>query len=136
MLTISGVSKAYGGRVLFADVTLQVNRQDRIGLVGPNGAGKSTLFSIILGEESSDDGEIITERNLTIGFLPQESAPAGDETVIELATAITPEFTRLRRIIKAWEADHPVEALHPDDVHDDVHDRFNQLGGYRLEAKA
>ena len=59
-----------------------------------------------------------------------------DETVIELATAITPEYTTLRRILKAWEADHPVEALHPEDIHDDVHDRFNQLGGYRLEAKA
>ena len=49
MLTLSGISKAYGGRVLFADVTLQVNRQDRLGLVGPNGAGKTTLFSLILG---------------------------------------------------------------------------------------
>src|SRR5206468_4425776 len=46
------------------------------------------------------------------------------------------EHTRLRRIIKAWEADHPVAALHPEDVHDNVHDRFNELGGYRLEAKA
>ena len=136
MLTISGVSKAYGGRVLFSDVTLQVNRQDRLGLVGPNGAGKSTLFSLILGEESADDGEVMTERNVTIGYLPQESAPVGDETVVELATAITPEFTKLRRIIKAWEADHPVEALHAEDVHDDAHDRFNELGGYRLEAKA
>ena len=61
---------------------------------------------------------------------------AGDETVIELATAITPEYVKLRRILKAWEADHPVEALHPEEVHDNVHDRFNQLGGYRLEAKA
>ena len=136
MLTISGVSKAYGGRVLFSDVTLQVNRQDRLGLVGPNGAGKSTLFSLILGEESADDGEVMTERNVTIGYLPQESAPVGDETVVELATAITPEFTKLRRIIKAWEADHPVEALHAENVHDDAHDRFNELGGYRLEAKA
>ena len=42
MLTLSGISKAYGERVLFADATLQVNRQDRIGLVGPNGAGKTT----------------------------------------------------------------------------------------------
>ena len=49
MLTLSGISKAYGGRVLFSDVTLQVNRQDRLGLVGPNGAGKTTLFSLILG---------------------------------------------------------------------------------------
>ena len=59
-----------------------------------------------------------------------------DETVIELATAITPEYTKLRRILKAWEADHPVEALHSEEIHDDVHDRFNELGGYRLEAKA
>src|SRR5437764_399784 len=76
------------------------------------------------------------ERGTSIGYLPQENAPAGDETVVELATAITPEYTRLRRILRAWEADHPIEALHSEDVHDDVHDRFNELGGYRLEAKA
>ncbi len=136
MLTLSGIRKAYGGRVLFDDVTLQVNRGDRIGLVGPNGAGKTTLFSIVLGEEGADQGEVISERGISMGYLPQESAPVNDETVVELATAVTPEFTRLRRILKAWEADHPVEALHPEDVHDDVHDRFNELGGYRLEAKA
>jgi ATP-binding cassette subfamily F protein 3 len=136
MLTLSGISKAYGGRVLFADATLQVNRQDRIGLVGPNGAGKSTLLSIILGAESADTGEVTMERGITFGYLPQESAPVSDETVIELATAITPEFTKLRRVLKAWEADHPVEAAHAEDIHDDVHDRFNELGGYRLEAKA
>ncbi len=136
MLTVSGVTKAFGGRVLFSDATLQVNRGDRIGLVGPNGAGKSTLFSLILGNESPDEGEITKERGVKIGFLPQESAPAGDETVVELATSITPEYTKLRRIIKAWDADHPTEALHPDEIHDDVHDRFHELGGYRLEAKA
>jgi ATP-binding cassette subfamily F protein 3 len=136
MLTLSGIKKGYGGRILFSDATLQVNREDRIGLVGPNGAGKTTLFSIILGEESADDGEISRERNLALGYLPQESAPVGDETVIELATAVSPEFTRLRRVLKAWDANHPVEAQHPEDIHDDVHDRFNELGGYRLEAKA
>ena len=136
MLTLSGLRKTFGGRVLFDDVTLQVNRGDRIGLVGPNGAGKTTLFSIILGDHSSDAGEITRERNLSLGYLPQESAPVGDETVLELATAITPEFTRLRRILKAWESEHPVEAAHPEDIHDDVHDRFNELGGYRLEARA
>src|SRR6266481_7032002 len=109
MLTLSGIKKAYGERVLFADATLQVNREDRIGLVGPNGAGKTTLFSIILGEESADEGKISCERGVSIGYLPQENAPAGDETVIELATAVTPEYIKLRRIIRAWEADHPVE---------------------------
>ncbi|MFM1768898.1 MAG: hypothetical protein RJA22_1427 [Verrucomicrobiota bacterium] len=136
MLTLAGIRKAYGGRVLFEDATLQVNRGDRIGLVGPNGAGKSTLFSIILGEEAADEGEVTRERGIQVGYLPQESAPVGDETVIELATAITPEFTRLRRILKAWDAEHPDAAVHPEDIHDDVHDRFNELGGYRLEARA
>ena len=136
MLNLSGISKAYGDRVLFADVTLQVNREDRIGLVGPNGAGKSTLFSIILGEDSGDSGEVTLERGIRMGYLPQESAPISDETVVELATAVSPEYTKLRRILKAWDAEHPDEAVHHEDVHDDVHDRFNELGGYRLEAKA
>jgi ATP-binding cassette subfamily F protein 3 len=136
MLTLSGLKKAYADRVLFADATLQVNREDRIGLVGPNGAGKTTLFSIVLGQEQPDEGQITFERGISFGYLPQENAPISDETVIELATGITPEYIKLRRILKAWDADHPTEALHPEDVHDDVHDRFNELGGYRLEAKA
>ncbi len=136
MLTLSGISKAFGGQVLFAEAALQVNRADRIGLVGPNGAGKTTLFSIILGAEPPDEGKMSRERGITLGYLPQETAVAGDETVIELATSVAPDFVKLRRILKAWEADHPVEALHPEEVHDNVHDRFNQLGGYRLEAKA
>ena len=67
MLTLSEISKAYGGKVLFNEATLQVNREDRIGLVGPNGAGKSTLFGIILGEESADSGKVMKERNVNFG---------------------------------------------------------------------
>src|SRR5882724_8694830 len=142
MLSISGVSKAYGGRTLFADASVQVNRGDRIGLVGPNGAGKSTLLAMILGRESADSGKIILERNVSIGFLPQESAPAGNETVLELATAITPEIESLQKQLKAWESDHPDDALHHDHHYHgvghtpDVHARFDELGGYQLEAKA
>src|SRR5262245_49236461 len=116
MLTLSGIRKAYGERVLFADASLQVNREDRIGLVGPNGAGKTTLLSILLGEETADEGKFSVERGVRIGYLPQENAPVSDETVIELATAVSPQFTKLRRILKAWEADHPIEALHPEDI--------------------
>ncbi|MBP7951363.1 MAG: ABC-F family ATP-binding cassette domain-containing protein [Verrucomicrobiales bacterium] len=86
MLALSQVSKAYAGRTLFSGVSLQINRDDRIGLVGPNGAGKSTLFSIILGETTPDDGKILVEKGTRLGFLPQESAPAGEETVLDLAT--------------------------------------------------
>src|ERR1700758_1083934 len=112
MLTLSEVSKAFGGRTLFSDVSLQVNRGDRIGLVGPNGAGKSTLFSLILQKESPDTGTISFQRNVTVVFLPQESAPAGEETVLELATAITPEVVKLQKLLKAWEADHTGEIEH------------------------
>ena len=56
MLTISGMTKAFGERALFEDVSLQVGDTDRIGLVGPNGAGKSTLFSLILGRDTADAG--------------------------------------------------------------------------------
>ena len=77
--------KILAGRALFDDVSLQVNRGDRIGLVGPNRAGKSTLFALLLVDVSPDKETIAIERNATIGFLPQETAAAGDETVLELA---------------------------------------------------
>ena len=136
MLTLTGVSKSFGDRVLFENADLQVNRGDRIGLVGPNGAGKSTLFSLLLVLQKPDDGRISIERDAKIGYLPQESAPVGDESVVEIACAIAPDFVRLMRIIKAWDNVHPVEAAHPEDLHDDVHERFNELDGYLVEAKA
>ncbi len=86
MLSISGVTKSFAGRVLFENASVQINRGDRIGLVGPNGAGKSTLFSLILGHDSPDEGSVSLQRGSSLGFLPQESAPAGNETVLDLAT--------------------------------------------------
>ena len=87
MLTLADVSKSYGTRELFAEVSLFVARTDRYGLVGPNGAGKSTLFNLILGEEQPDDGTIEWERGADFGYLPQESAPIGEETIIQIATS-------------------------------------------------
>ena len=84
MLSLSAVSKAFAGRVLFSDVTLQLNRGERLGLVGANGAGKTTLFSILLGEASPDEGKVLWEKGATFGYLPQESAPVGDQSVLEL----------------------------------------------------
>ncbi|HTI70234.1 MAG TPA: ABC-F family ATP-binding cassette domain-containing protein [Candidatus Limnocylindria bacterium] len=87
MFTISEISKSYGSKDLFSDVSLTINRTDRLGLVGPNGAGKTTLFKIVMGQEEPDSGMVTRQRGMTLGFLPQESAPAGEETVLELATA-------------------------------------------------
>ncbi|MGH8045812.1 MAG: ABC-F family ATP-binding cassette domain-containing protein [Chthoniobacterales bacterium] len=86
MLSISGVTKSFAGRVLFENASIQINRGDRIGLVGPNGAGKTTLFSLILKNDEPDEGAVALQRGCTLGFLPQESAPAGNETVLDLAT--------------------------------------------------
>ncbi|HEX2860282.1 MAG TPA: ATP-binding cassette domain-containing protein, partial [Lacunisphaera sp.] len=87
MLTLADVAKSYGTRELFSGVSLFVARTDRFGLVGPNGAGKSTLFNLILGEETADEGTIEWERGADFGFLPQESAPVGDETILHIATS-------------------------------------------------
>ena len=84
MLTIAGLSKAFGGRVLFDDVSLTLQSGERVGLVGPNGAGKSTLLKIILGHESPDAGEVTFIRGTRFGYLPQESEPAGNEIVLDI----------------------------------------------------
>jgi ATP-binding cassette subfamily F protein 3 len=89
MLTLADIAKSYGTRTLFREVSLFVSRTDRYGLVGPNGAGKSTLFRLILGEESPDEGTLTWERGADYGFLPQETAPAGDETILQLALGHT-----------------------------------------------
>jgi ATP-binding cassette subfamily F protein 3 len=88
MLTVSRLSKSFGGRILFEEAALQVNRGERIALIGPNGAGKTTLFSILLGLDEADTGEVALQRGLKVGYLPQESAPVNDETVLEVATAL------------------------------------------------
>ena len=88
MLTVSRLSKSFGGQILFEDASLQVNRGDRIALIGPNGAGKTTLFSILLGLEEADNGEVAFQRGVNVGFLPQENAPVTDETVLHVATAL------------------------------------------------
>jgi ATP-binding cassette subfamily F protein 3 len=128
MLTISQVTKAFAGRILFEDASLQVNRGDRVGLVGPNGAGKSTLFALILGEASPDEGKISLEKSATVGFLPQEHAPAGDETVLELACAVSPELIKAQRILKTTPED---SAEHHEALH-----LFDEHGGWQLEPKA
>ena len=132
MLTVSQLSKSFAGRALFDDVSLQVNRGDRIGLVGSNGAGKSTLFALLLGDVSPDKGTIAIEKKATIGFLQQETAAAGDETVLELALAVSPELVHAQKVIKQHETGHGSDdaayhrALHV----------FDEHGGWELEPKA
>src|SRR5437667_8028426 len=137
LLTVSQLSQSFAGRALFDDVSLQVNRGDRIGLVGPNGAGKSTLFALLLGDVSPNNGTIAIEKNATIGFLPQETAAAGDETVLELALAVSPELVNAQNVIKEHEAavagiaDPSADAAYHNALH-----VFDEHGGWELEPKA
>ena len=71
MIKINQLSKSYFARELFADVSLQMNAGERLGLVGRNGHGKTTLFRLILGQEEPDSGEITIPRNYRIGHLEQ-----------------------------------------------------------------
>jgi len=130
MLSIKSISKAYAGRTLFADMSLQINRRDRIGVVGRNGAGKSTLFSIILKDISADSGEIGLERGAKIGYLPQESASTEDETVIELACSISRDFIVAAHRLGAFGQESGGDPTDAD------YDTFESAGGNRLIAKA
>jgi ATP-binding cassette subfamily F protein 3 len=94
MLTLADIAKHHGTRTLFAEVGFTILRGDRCGLVGANGAGKTTLFRIILGDDAADEGTLTWQRGTTIGYLPQENAPAGDETILQLATAPATVGTR------------------------------------------
>ena len=132
MLTLNQVEKGFGGRILFSGVNLQINSRDCVGLVGPNGAGKSTLFSLILGEDTPDSGAITMDKRCTLGYLPQESTPTGDETVLQVATSIRPEFTKLRAILSAHEAAGTIDS----EEYHDAQAEFDDIGGYHLEPKA
>ena len=129
MLTVSQVSKSFGGRLLFEEASLQVNAGDRIGLIGPNGAGKSTLFSLILGNNEPDSGRVNLQRGRTLGFLPQESAPSGEETVLQLATSVSEEMAEVHKLLREFTDEETPE-------HHEAVARFIELDGYNLEAKA
>mgnify|MGYP000061615940 FL=1 len=129
MIILSNLSKAYGPKTLFSQVSLRLQRGEKLGLVGPNGAGKTTLFSIILGALEADGGKVEREKGRTIGYLPQESAPTEEETVIELATAISPALSEIQKTIRC----HP----QPEDpIRIQALEEFGELEGFTLEARA
>ncbi len=70
-LQIEGLTKSYGDRMLFADVTFGVYEGDKIGLIAQNGKGKSTLLNIISGKEDYDSGQVVFRNDLRVGYLEQ-----------------------------------------------------------------
>ena len=90
---------------LFSEVSLFIARTDRFGLVGANGAGKSTLFNLILGKEEPDTGLIEWERGADFGFLPQESAEVGNDSILHIATS----GQKLEPDEDDWDIDYSLE---------------------------
>lgn len=90
-----GLTKSYGEKVLFGDLSFHIGEQERIGLVGVNGTGKSSLLKIIAGQDEADSGELSTTNDYTIGYLPQEPE-------------LNPAFTVLEQVYKS---ESPIMAL-------------------------
>ncbi|MCP5558259.1 MAG: ABC-F family ATP-binding cassette domain-containing protein [Verrucomicrobiaceae bacterium] len=131
MLNLRNVTKSFNSRVLFQGANMTVNHGDRVALVGPNGAGKSTLFSLILKTDTPDSGEITRDEWTTVGFLPQESEPAGDETIIEVSTGRAGEIERLEKILQQHETDGTVD----DQGYFEAQSEFDALQDPKAEAK-
>lgn len=135
------ITKSFGGRVLYAAATLQLNAGERWALVGPNGAGKTTLLRIIMGQESPDEGTVSFAKDITVGYLEQETKLAGNKTalqeVVDSATEIKQlqeRITKLEGLISTTEPGPKLDPLL--DSYGKAQDRFERLGGYELEARA
>lgn len=82
-LQIENLTKSYGDRMLFADITFGIYEGDKIGIIAQNGKGKSTLLSIISGKEDYDSGNVVFRNNLKVGYLEQIPEFNFDATIIE-----------------------------------------------------
>ncbi len=83
MLLATDISKGYSDRTLFSGLTLNIGAGDRIALVGPNGSGKTTLMDILAGETALDTGALVKQRNLTVGYLKQETAAFAGKSLLQ-----------------------------------------------------
>jgi ATPase subunit of ABC transporter with duplicated ATPase domains len=141
MIRLDNISKQNGKRLIFIEATAALQKGEKIGLVGPNGAGKTTLFRLITGQEEPDEGQILVDRGVSIGFFSQDVGEmAGRSAVAEVmegAGAVSEVAAELSQLEAAM-AD-PDQADRMDAIIErfgDVQARFEELGGYALDGKA
>jgi ATP-binding cassette subfamily F protein uup len=92
LASCSSLSKTFGSRTLFANISLGISEGERLGLIGPNGSGKSTLLKILSGRLEPDSGSVSLRRSTRVGYLPQETDfPAGQTAAEVIAQAIAGE---------------------------------------------
>ncbi|MGY3240316.1 MULTISPECIES: ABC-F family ATP-binding cassette domain-containing protein [unclassified Bradyrhizobium] len=141
MIRLDNVSKQAGHQILFIEASAALNKGEKIGLVGPNGAGKTTLFRMIAGEELPDEGQVSTDRGITIGYFNQDVGEmSGRSAVAEVMNGAGPvsEVAAELRELEAAMAD-PDKADQMDEIiarYGEVQHAFEELDGYALDGRA
>ncbi|MDO9108262.1 MAG: ATP-binding cassette domain-containing protein, partial [Coriobacteriia bacterium] len=135
------MTKTFGERVLFSEVSLRVGARDRLALVGPNGAGKTTLLEIIAGKQTADDGTVSFAKGAVVGYLRQEAIEMHGRTVIQEALASAEELTdlTLRLALLESELGQTEPGAEQDRLvaeYGRLRERFEHAGGYSIEADA
>lgn len=93
LLSAENISKAYGEKIIFDNLTFGIDSGDKIGVIGVNGTGKSTLLKILAGLDTADSGKVITMKGLRLGYLPQTPYFKDDEVIIDYIHRICGELT-------------------------------------------
>jgi ATPase subunit of ABC transporter with duplicated ATPase domains len=141
MIRLDDVSKQHGQQILFLDASMAVYKGDRVGLVGPNGSGKSTIFRLVMKLEEPDGGQVHVDRNVTIGHFSQEVGEMAGRSVLAETLAGAGEVSECGA--ELHELEHAMaDPARMDELDDlvmrfgEVQARFDELGGYALEARA
>src|SRR3989441_11548308 len=143
IVSVIRVGKSFGAERIFRDVSLQINENDRIGLVGPNGAGKSTLLNILARREVPDEGSVALARNTRIGYLPQVVDFQPENTLREEMLTVFADVHNWENELNelalalASPAAHEDIALHEKLLqrYADLQIRFEHAGGYTYENR-
>lgn len=138
MIQLENISKEYPDGILFSNVSLLIKKSMRVGLVGPNGSGKTTLLRLMLGEESPDNGSIQKNKNLSIGYLPQDVIVGTKQLILDEVLSSFPEIIDIEKRIEIISSEI---ASNPNDIKKlnilgDLQQRFDSLGGWSIEKKA
>ena len=136
IIQLEHISKSFGARTLFEDVTFKLEAGDRLALVGPNGAGKTTLLNIISGTEDPDDGRVVLARGARVGYLEQEAIEMEDRTIFDEVMSgqveIIEAASRLHRLETSLSANPSTAEL---EALGRARDAYEMMGGYTLEPK-
>jgi ATPase subunit of ABC transporter with duplicated ATPase domains len=139
VISFSNVTKQYGPQLLFVEGSFQINPGEKVGLVGPNGAGKSTLFRLIMGEESPDEGVVERPKRLTLGYFRQDVGDWKGRSVLAETVAGAGEVAEMAAELHRLETEMAREGANMERLcerYGEVQARFQELGGYELEARA